>query len=115
MAVSLGKIQRWEKKKNSKKIINALNDTDHETRINAIQALSSFNSHDVINQLVNLLRETDPEIRLTSIQALEKIGSSRSIEFIRFMLEKEEDGKIIEAAKQSLVTIRENAELEENA
>ncbi|NLK67871.1 MAG: HEAT repeat domain-containing protein, partial [Clostridiaceae bacterium] len=48
MAVSLEKIQRWVKRKNSKKIINVLNDDDYETRINAIRALSNFNSLDVI-------------------------------------------------------------------
>ena len=41
MAVSLEKIQRWVKRKNSKKIINVLNDDDYETRINAIRALST--------------------------------------------------------------------------
>ncbi len=115
MAVSLKKIQRWVKRKNSKKIINVLNDDDYETRINAIRALSNFNSLDVINQLVSLLRDPNSEIRLTAVQTLGEIGSGKATEFIRFMLEKEEDDKVVEAGKKALISIREKVELEENA
>ncbi|NLK69656.1 MAG: HEAT repeat domain-containing protein, partial [Clostridiaceae bacterium] len=55
------------------------------------------------------------EIRLTAVQTLGEIGSGKATEFIRFMLEKEEDDKVVEAGKKALVSIREKVELEENA
>ena len=75
MAVSLEKIQRWVKRR-TQKIINVFNDDDYETRINAIRALSNFNSLDVINQLVSLLRDPNPRFALQLYKPLE-IGSGK--------------------------------------
>lgn len=113
MGISLAKIQKWERKKNSKKLLSVLNNDDLEIRTHAIRALSGFDSLDVINQLVNLLRDQNPEIRLAAVETLGKIGSGKATEFVKFMIEKEGDEKVQEAAKVALSAIKEKVKQEE--
>jgi len=115
MGISLGKIEKWEKKKKSKKLLSVLNDDNHEVRIHAIRALSGFDSLDVINSLVNLLRDPNPEIRIAAVETLGKIGSGRAIEFVRFMLERESEENVKEAAKNALNAIKEKMQQNEIA
>lgn len=115
MGISLKKIEKWENKKKSKKLLSVLNNDNHEVRIHAIRALSGFDSLDVINSLVNLLRDPNAEIRLTAVETLGKIGSGKAIEFVRFMLEKEEDENVREAAKNALAAIKEKMKQDESA
>ena len=107
MGISLEKIEKWERKKNAKKLIRALGVDSVEIRVRAIRALSSIDDPEIINYLVHLLRDEEPEIRLASVETLGVIGSGRSVEFIRAMLEKENETKVIEAAKGALVQIKE--------
>lgn len=92
-----------------------LTTTIKKLRIHAIRALSGFDSLDVINSLVNLLRDPNSEIRLAAVETLGKIGSGKSIEFVRFMLDKEEDEKVMDAAKNALAAIKEKIKQEETA
>jgi HEAT repeat protein len=116
VGVSLEKIDKWEKKKKSKKLIRLLyTDSSIEIRARAVRALGSIEDPDIINQLVNLIRAPEPDIRLASIETLGKIGSGRAMEFIRAALEKETEQKIIEAAKIALTSIKEKINKDEIA
>jgi len=116
VGVSLEKIDKWEKKKKSKKLIRLVNsDSNIEIRARAIRALGSLEDPDIINLLVNFIRDPEPDIRLASIETLGKIGSGRAMEFIRAVLEKETDQKIVEAAKIALSAIREKINKDEIA
>ena len=116
MGVSLEKIDTWEKKKKSKKLLRLVNaDTSVEIRARAIRALASIEDPDIINQLTGILRDPEPEIRLASIETLGKIGSARAMEFIRVVAEKETDQKIVEAAKTALASIKEKIKKDEIA
>ncbi|NLM10954.1 MAG: HEAT repeat domain-containing protein [Clostridiaceae bacterium] len=115
MGISLKKIEKWERKKKSKKLLSVLNNDNHEIRIHAIRALSGFDTLDVINALANLLRDPNSEIRLAAVETLGKIGSGKSTEFIRFMLEKESNENVKEAAKNALAIIKEKVKQEESA
>ncbi|AGC68172.1 hypothetical protein Cst_c11760 [Thermoclostridium stercorarium subsp. stercorarium DSM 8532] len=116
MGVSLKKIEKWEQKRKEKKLLSVLlNNGNDEIRIHAIRALASFDSLDVINSLVNLLRDRNPEIRLAAVETLGKIGSGKAVEFVKFMVEKESDEKVKEAAKNALAAIKEKAKQEESA
>lgn len=115
MGISLEKIAKWEKSKKVKKLLRVLNDDSVEARIHAIRALATIQNPDILNPLVNLLRDPNPDIRLASVEALGKIGSGKTMEFVRFMLEKENDTKVLEAAKIALATIREQARKEEES
>jgi HEAT repeat protein len=107
MAISLNQIEKWEKKKKGKKLLRALNEENVEIRIRAIRALAAIDDPEIINPLVNMLRDPVPGIRLASVETLGKIGSSRAMEFIRYMMENENDEKVLEAAKIALNSIKE--------
>jgi len=115
MGISFEKIEKWEKKKKFKKLISVLNIDDHEIRIRAIRALSGFDSLDVINSLVNLLRDPNPEIRIAAVETLGKIGSGKAMEFVRFMLERESEENVKEAAKNALAAIKDKMKQDEIA
>lgn len=116
MGVSLEKIDKWEKKRKTKKLLRLLNTNNSiEIRSRAIRALASLEDPDIINQLTGLLREPEPEIRLASIETLGKIGSGRAMEFIKVAAEKETDQKIVEAAKIALASIKEKIKQDEIA
>ncbi|MDD4297763.1 MAG: HEAT repeat domain-containing protein [Ruminiclostridium sp.] len=107
MAITLKNIEQWESKKNAKKLIRALSNDKIEIRNRATRALSAIDDPEIINYLVHQLRDENSEIRLTSVETLGIIGSGRVVEFIRALIEKETDAKIIDAAKISLAQIRE--------
>ncbi|NLX77752.1 MAG: HEAT repeat domain-containing protein [Clostridiaceae bacterium] len=115
MGITLKKIEKWESKKKTKKLLSALNIDDKDVRIGAIRALSNFDTLEVINALANLLRDPNPDIRLVAVESLGKIGSPKATEFIRFMLEKETDRYVINAAKYALSSIKERSKQEETA
>mgnify|MGYP001315087227 FL=1 len=115
MSISLKKIEKWEKKKKVKKLLSVLNADDKEVRIHAIRALSGFDSLDVINALVSFLRDPNPDIRAAAVDTLGKIGSGKAVEFVRFMLEKETDENVREAAKNALAAIKEKMSQDEIA
>lgn len=115
MGISLKKIEKWERKKNSKKLLSVLYNDDQEARIHAIRALSGFDTLDVINSLVNLLRDPNPEIRFAAVESLGKIGSGKATEFVRFMIERESDERVREAAKNALAAIKAKINEEETA
>jgi len=115
MGISLKKIEKWEKKKKVKKLLGVLNVEDKEVRIRAIHALSGFDNLDVINALVSLLRDPNPDIKIASVEALGNIGSGKAVEFVRFMLEKETDENVREAAKNALAAIKEKMSQDEIA
>ncbi|HAA25994.1 MAG TPA: HEAT repeat domain-containing protein [Ruminiclostridium sp.] len=116
MGVSLEKIEKWEKKKKSKKLLRVVyNDSSAEIRARAIRALAGIEDYDIINQLVTFIRDPEPDVRLASIETLGKIGSARAMEFIRAVLEKETDQRIVEAAKVALTAIREKMNKDEIA
>lgn len=107
MGISLEKIEKWERKKNAKKLIRALGDDRVEIRVRATRALSAIDDPEITNYLIQLLRDENPEIRLASVETLGVIGSGRTVEFIRAMLDKERDIKVIEAAKHAMLQIKE--------
>lgn len=114
MGVSLEKIDKWEKKKKTKKLMRVINTNGSvEIRTKAIRALSSIEEPDIVNLLTSLTRDPEPQIRLASIQALGIIGSERAVEFIRAAVEKETDQRIIEEAKLALTSIKEKMAQEE--
>ncbi len=115
MGISLEKIQKWEKKKKAKKLLRVLHEDSTEIRVYVIRALANLEDPEIINQLVNLLRDPIPEIRLATVETLGEIGSGKAMEFIKFMLEKESEQNIIEAAKIALTKIREKTAEEESA
>ncbi|NLY17590.1 MAG: HEAT repeat domain-containing protein [Clostridiaceae bacterium] len=92
MGISLEKIEKWERKKNAKKLIRALGDDSVEIRTRAIRALAVID---------------DPEIRLAAVETLGVIGSGRTAEFVRALLDKEKETRVIEAAKYALAQIKE--------
>lgn len=116
MGVSLETIDKWEKKKKSKKLVRVINTNNSvDIRARAIRALASIEDPEIINQLTGLLRDPESEIRLASIETLGKIGSARALEFIRVAAEKETNEKIVEAAKTALTLIKEKIKKDEIA
>jgi len=115
MGISLEKIEKWEKKKKAKKLLRAININSIEVRTRAIRALAAIEDPEIINQLVNLLRDPEPKVRLASVETLGKIGSGKAMEFVRFMIEKEEDAQVSEAAKAALTAIKENVKKTEES
>jgi HEAT repeat protein len=115
MGISLSKIEKWEKKKKSKKLLGAINDGDTEVRIRAIRALAAVQDPEVVNPLSNLLRDPSPDIRLATVESLGIIGSGRALEFVRFLMDNEEDERVVEAAKKSFEKIREKVREEEES
>lgn len=107
MGISLEKIEKWEKKKKAKKLIKALSNDRLEIRIRATKALSAVDDPEIINYLVQQLRDPEPQIRLTSVETLGEIGSERAMEFVRAMIEREEDEKVANAARTALTAIKE--------
>ncbi len=114
MGISLEKINKWGEKKKTKKLLGVLNNDNTETRAHAIRALAFGEDPGIINKLVNFLRDPAPDVRLATLETLGKIDTGKSKEFIRFMLEKEEDEKLISAAKDALTAIKEKSEEKED-
>lgn len=107
MGISLEKIEKWERKKNAKKLIRALGDDSVEIRTRAIRALAVIDDPEIINYIIPQLRDENPEIRLAAVETLGVIGSGKTAEFVRALLDKEKETRVIEAAKYALAQIKE--------
>ena len=107
MAITLKNVEKWEIKKNAKKLIRALSVDSIEIRTRATRALSAIDDPEIINYLIQQLRDENPEIRLASVETLGIIGSGRAMEFVRAIIERDTDAKVVDAAKISLAQIRE--------
>lgn len=113
MGISVEKIEKWERKKNAKKLIRALNDDSVDIRIRATRALSAIDDPEMLNYLINQLRDENPNIRIASAETLGVIGSGRAMEFVRAMIDKDPDERVVEAAKDALTKIRDKAKKQE--
>lgn len=114
MAVTVQKVEKWAQKKKITKIINkGLSNTNIEVRIAAIKALGNSGDENAMHQLIALLKDPDATIRTAAVEALGVMGNGRSLEFVKQMLNSENDEKVLEKVKWTINEIREKVALEE--
>lgn len=113
MGITVNKIEKWAKKNNAGKLLKALNSEEKDIRLALARALGTFVSEDSVNGLVALLRDTDPEIRSAAAESLGKVGNSRSVEFVRYLVNNDSDENVRRIASEALNVLKEKVAKEQ--
>lgn len=102
--VSLKKIESWEQKGKTNKLLEATANSNKDIRLAAIRALGSSKDLDIANKLITMLRDADPEIRIEIMKTLGKIGNPIASEHIRSFTT-DEDENVRKVASEVLKTL----------
>ncbi|MFU0800636.1 MAG: HEAT repeat domain-containing protein [Xylanivirga thermophila] len=102
--VSLKKIESWEQKGKTNKLLEATTNSNKDIRLAAIRALGSSKDLDIANKLITMLRDADPEIRIEIMKTLGKIGNPIASEHIRSFTT-DEDENVRKVASEVLKTL----------
>ena len=107
----LEKIQKYIKKGNVDKLVAAADSKEKEIRMAAIEGLGEVSSEEkALNALVSLMENEDSDIRRAAVVALGKAKGSYVETQLRYCLSHENDEWVLEAARDSMARVREEAE-----
>ncbi len=112
MGITVKKIEKWTKRKKTAKLLKAMSSEEKDIRLALAKALGTIENEDSVNGLVGLLRDVDPEIRVAAIESLRNVGNNRSTEFVRYLVNNDNDENVRKVASEAL-NILKNKEAKE--
>ncbi|HHV59374.1 MAG TPA: HEAT repeat domain-containing protein [Clostridiaceae bacterium] len=107
MGISVSKVEKWAKKKKTAKLVKFAESDDKDIRVAIAKGLGTIETEDSANGLVNMLRDPDPDVRIAAAESLGTVGNSRSIEFVRYIVNNDTDENVRKAAGEALNRLKE--------
>ena len=72
------KIERWEARNNTQKLVKALDDINPEIRSAAAKALGNLKAESAVEPLASMLSDQDHKLVITAMKSLISIGGAES-------------------------------------
>lgn len=107
------KIDKLAEKRKSHKLASLATGKKKDVRFLAIQGLAKIGDDTSVNTLIQLMHDQDKEIRLETIKSMGVMGNTVTKTHLQYMIEKETDADILDAAKKSIAQISNQVPIEE--